>query len=193
MIDDKQEISRNGWRCRVCGHDKYIHYYDTFYCASCSTVFKNIWMFGLESVNVKFLSLDAVLPKRAKEGDVGYDLVAIDDTIIFSGQVEMVHTGIAIKLPNNTEAQIRTRSGLGKDGIIVANSPGTIDTGYTGEICVLLHNTTTLSYQVHKGDRIAQMLITTKMPYTLNVVDELPVTDRGSDGFGSTGIKTVKE
>ncbi len=186
---DKKIILKD-WCCRICGNNEYIHNYDTFYCAKCSTVFKNVWMFSLDQVMVKLLSNDAVLPKRIKKGDVGYDLSSIDTGIIKPNSIVMIHTGIAIKLPDNTEAQIRTRSGLGKKGIIIANSPGTIDSQYTGQICVLLHNTTNTEYMVNKGDRIAQMLITTKMPYTLKEVEELPETDRGSDGFGSTGIKT---
>ena len=190
MPNDKKEAAiRKNWRCRVCGHNMYIHDYDTCYCGNCSTVFKNIWMFGLESVAVKFLLDDAILPKRAKEGDVGYDLSSVNVRTIFPHTIDVIHTGIAIKLPDNTEAQIRTRSGLGKKGIIVANSPGTIDNAYTGEICVLLHNTSNEIFYVEKGDRIAQMLITTKLPYTLKVVDELPETERGADGFGSTGMK----
>jgi dUTP pyrophosphatase len=173
--------------CRVCGNHSYFHHYDTYYCASCGVVFKNVYMFTLPDVKIITIHDDAVIPTRAKEGDIGMDLYSVDDVIITAGTVKMVHTGICIKLPNNTEAQIRSRSGMGKKGIMVANQPGTIDTGYTGEICILLYNSRKESYIVKKGDRIAQMIIAPKIPYKLKEVEALEETERGSAGFNSTG------
>jgi dUTP pyrophosphatase len=144
-------------------------------------------MFTLPYVKIVTIHEDAVIPTRAKEGDIGMDLYSVDDVIITSGKVEMIHTGICIKLPKNTEAQIRSRSGMGKKGIMVANQPGTIDTGYTGEICVLLYNSKDDEYIVKKGDRIAQMVIAPKLPYKFKEVQELEETERGSAGFNSTG------
>jgi len=189
MVDIKSDGLHvdNKFVCRICGHNSYYSYYDTFYCAVCSTVFKNPYMFTLPDVNIKLLNADAIVPLRAKDGDVGYDLFSVDNVTILPGTVEMIHTGISIELPSCHEAQVRSRSGMGKKGIIVSNQPGTIDTGYRGEICVLLLNTTNDSYIINKGDKIAQMLITPKLPYRFKVVEELTETERGDAGFNSTG------
>jgi len=177
----------NRFVCRICGNNSYYSYYDTYYCSSCSVVFKNPYIFTLPNINIKLLSNDAILPIRAKDGDVGYDLFSIENITLYPGIVEMVHTGVSIELPKNTEAQIRSRSGMGYKGIIITNSPGTIDTGYRGEICVLMLNTTNKPYDIFISDKIAQMLITTKLPYEFKIVDELTETERGNDGFNSTG------
>jgi dUTP pyrophosphatase len=138
---------------------------------------------------LKKLSENAVVPKYAHYGDAGMDLYCSESVSIAPNGRCLVHTGIAIQLPDGYEAQIRSRSGLAlKKGIFVLNSPGTIDTGYTGEIGVVLMNTTKDKFDVNVGDRIAQMVIE---PITLGkaiVVDELDTTERGAGGFGSTGV-----
>lgn len=101
----------------------------------------------------------------------------------------LIPTGIFISLPEGFEAQIRPRSGTAyKHGITVLNSPGTIDSGYTGEIKVLLVNLSTDDYMLQDGDRIAQMVIAKHETIDWEEVDVLEKTERGDGGFGSTGI-----
>lgn len=141
------------------------------------------------NILVKRLSEEAVVPKFAHAGDAGADLVSVEDVIIPAGERVLVSTGIAIELQPYMEAQIRPRSGLAiKNGITVLNTPGTIDCQYRGEVKVILYNTSPVEFHVEKGMRIAQMVIT-KLPETLFVeVDKLSETERGSGGFGSTGV-----
>ena len=138
------------------------------------------------------------LPKYETEGAAGLDLFAAtkEDTkiIITPRKAEMIPTGIAISVPSGYEAQIRPRSGLAaKNGITVLNSPGTIDSDYRGEILVMLINHSNKDFEILRGMRIAQMVISKIEQFNLISVDELDTTDRGKDGFGSTGISTEKD
>lgn len=174
--------------CRICGHDSYHRSYDLFTCAGCGVGMALPSLFTLP--NVKFIKLhpDAVTPARAKDGDVGYDVCAIKDVILYPNVVEMVETGISVELPPNTEIQVRPRSGLAlKQGIMVANSPGTIDTGYRGPCNILMFKTGKLPYIIHKGDKIAQFVVAPRMPYKFVEVDTLTDSKRGEKGFGHTG------
>ena len=100
----------------------------------------------------------------------------------------LIPTGLYIALPDGTEAQIRPRSGLAfKNGVTVLNSPGTIDADYRGEVKVLLINLSDTPFEIKDGDRIAQMVIAKFEHISWNVTSELPETNRGSGGFGSTG------
>lgn len=176
------------WNCRICGGDSYSPAYDVFRCDVCSVHFSSPDFFTLPEVKFIKLDEDAVEPTRAVDGDVGYDAVSIEDAKIFPGRTVMVKTGISVQLPPNTEMQVRARSGLAKKhGIMVINGPGTIDTGYRGPCNVLLHNTSDAVFVVTKGDKIAQFLVTTKLPYTFKEVTELDQTERGAGGFGHTG------
>jgi dUTP pyrophosphatase len=137
------------------------------------------------------------LPKYETEGAAGLDLFAAtkEDTkiIIPPRKAEMIPTGIAISVPSGYEAQIRPRSGLAaKNGITVLNSPGTIDSDYRGEILVMLINHSNKDFEILRGMRIAQMVISKIEQFNLISVDELDTTDRGKDGFGSTGISIKK-
>jgi len=146
---------------------------------------KNIVMI----VKIKKLTKNAIVPSFAHFGDAGADLRSTHNIVIPAGCTELVHTGIAIELEPFTEAQIRPRSGLAaKNGITVLNSPGTVDFGYTGEINVLLHNTSMEDFQVKKDMRLAQMVITELPKVEFVEVDELSDTERGDGGFGSTGL-----
>ncbi len=157
-------------------------------CAGCSAVFHDPKSFTLPEVKFIKLDKDAVMPARAKEGDVGYDAVSIQSAYIFPGETVMVKTGISVQLPPNTEMQVRARSGLAKKhGIMVINGPGTIDTGYRGPCNVLLHNSSKEVFTITAGDKIAQFLVTPKLPYTFVEVDTLDETERGAGGFGHTG------
>ena len=138
------------------------------------------------------------LPKYETEGAAGLDLFAAtkEDTkiIIPPRKAEMIPTGIAISVPHGYEAQIRPRSGLAaKNGITVLNSPGTIDSDYRGEILVMLINHSNKDFKILRGMRIAQMVISKIEQFNLISVDELDTTDRGKDGFGSTGISIKKD
>jgi len=138
------------------------------------------------------------LPKYETEGAAGLDLFAATKEnkkiLIAPNSAEMIPTGIAIAVPSRYEAQIRPRSGLAvKNGITVLNSPGTIDSDYRGEILVILINHSKKDFEVVRGMRIAQMVISKIEQFNLISVDELNTTDRGKDGFGSTGISTRKD
>lgn len=138
------------------------------------------------------------LPKYETEGAAGLDLFAATKEnkkiLIAPNSAEMIPTGIAIAVPSGYEAQIRPRSGLAaKNGITVLNSPGTIDSDYRGEILVMLINHSKKDFEVVRGMRIAQMVISKIEQFNLISVDELNTTDRGKGGFGSTGISTRKD
>jgi dUTP pyrophosphatase len=132
---------------------------------------------------------DAVLPAYAHPSDAGMDVRSVDDLVITPGRRALVHTGLVMALPPMYEAQVRPRSGLAlKNGITVLNTPGTIDSGYRGEVGVILANFGEEDFVVRKGDKIAQIVIA---PVTQPVIEETETvdeTDRGAGGFGSTGV-----
>jgi dUTP pyrophosphatase len=133
---------------------------------------------------------DIPLPRYMTPLSAGLDLCAAlkKDITLNRGQIALVPSGFAIALPRGFEAQIRPRSGLAvKHGIGIINSPGTIDADYRGEIKVGLINLVEEAYTIHRGDRIAQMVIQQVYQARLQVVEELDETDRGDGGFGSTG------
>lgn len=132
-----------------------------------------------------------LLPKYAKPGDAGMDLMAdvTESIIIKPFERKLIPTGIKIKLPSGYEAQVRPRSGLAlKKGITVLNSPGTIDSQYIGEVGVILINFGSEDFVVNTGDRIAQMVIAKHETAEWNSVDELESTERGEGGFGHTNV-----
>lgn len=132
----------------------------------------------------------AKIPEYAHIGDAGMDLFSIEEKTIKSGETALVHTGIKIELPENTEAQIRPRSGLAlKNSITVLNTPGTIDEGYRGEIGVILINHGKEEFKVEKHMKIAQMVINQVLKVNVVEVNELSDTERAEGGFGSTGVK----
>lgn len=148
----------------------------------------------MNAVDVKIVNKSGnPMPAYATPGSAGMDLRASlesDVTILPMGRA-IVPTGVYIQLPEGYEAQIRPRSGLAaKSGITVLNSPGTIDSDYRGEICALLVNLSDVPFVVHTGDRICQMVISRHERATLTPVDALDNdTERGSGGFGHSGIK----
>ncbi len=140
-------------------------------------------------VLIKRLHSDAVIPHYAHGPleDAGLDLCSVADTVLVPNVAQAVATGLSIELPPGYECQVRPRSGLAlKNSITVANSPGTIDPGYRGEVKVILLNLGRENYQVHKGDRIAQMVVAKYEAIEL-VESELSETERGAGGFGSSG------
>ena len=130
------------------------------------------------------------LPQRAQPGDAGLDLyAAIDATLEAGGGRALVPTGLAISIPEGYAGFVQPRSGLAlKHGVTCLNTPGLIDSGYRGELKVILVNTDPAQpYEVKKGERIAQLVIQEVAQTRLKEVDELPSSDRGEGGFGSTG------
>ena len=146
----------------------------------------------MTEILIKRLSKDVSLPKYETEGSSGLDLAAnIDKQIKISpGKSQIIPTGLAVAIPKNFEIQIRPRSGLAaKSQISVLNTPGTIDADYRGELKVILINLSDKVFVVEKGLRIAQMVLSPVIKAKLKEVTELENTERGSGGFGSTGIK----
>jgi dUTP pyrophosphatase len=128
-------------------------------------------------------------PVYQTSGAAGCDLISSCDQIIDPHDWGIIPTGLFIEIPDGYEAQIRSRSGLAaKNGVFVLNSPGTIDNDYRGEIKVILANTSHHPFIIKKGDRIAQMVFSPVTQATFESATELSKTDRGTGGFGSTGI-----
>jgi len=141
-------------------------------------------------VLIKKLRPDAVVPRYMTAHAAGLDLsAALDEPLeVAVGQRVAISTGLAIKLPDGYEAQVRPRSGLARDhGITLVNAPGTIDADYTGPIVVLLINHGDHAVRIEPGQRIAQLVVSPVVQAELSCVDELPSTERGGGGFGSTG------
>ena len=131
---------------------------------------------------------DIPLPCRQTREAAGFDLCAAADVVLPAHGFGAVGTGLAVELPERTEAQVRPRSGLAaKHGIGILNSPGTIDADYRGEIRVVLFNTSDRDYQVRRGDRIAQLVFSVLTDVELVEADSLSETGRGTGGFGHTG------
>jgi dUTP pyrophosphatase len=128
------------------------------------------------------------LPNYATSGAAGLDLRSAEALILKAGARALVATGLSIALPENYEAQVRSRSGLAvKYGVTVLNSPGTIDCDYRGEIKVPMINHGTEDFEITRGDRIAQMVIAPVVQVQLLEVSSLDGTTRGASGFGSSG------
>ena len=129
------------------------------------------------------------LPAYATAGAAGMDVVSAENLILRPGMRHAVATGFAVAIPPGYEIQVRPRSGLAlKHGISVPNTPGTIDSDYRGPLGVALINLGDAAYTIHHGDRIAQAVIAPVLQVLFAVVDRLSDTDRGSGGFGSTGL-----
>jgi dUTP pyrophosphatase len=173
------------------------------------------------NVKIKRLHPDAVIPRYAHEFDAGFDLVAVEDVVIEPGETKLVRTGLAISLPSGYELQVRPRSGISlrtKLRVVL----GTVDAGYRGEIGVIVDNIAPKdldgmpceyfalsienkplpeyksnfvegTYIIRKGDRIAQAVIKPVEQAHFVEVDELDETERGANGFGSSGVKQLDE
>lgn len=128
-------------------------------------------------------------PRYAHPGDAGADLVAREGVVLGPGERALVPTGVAIALPDGYVALVHPRSGLAaKHGITIVNAPGTVDAGYRGEIMVTLLNTDREhSFEVHRGDRIAQLVVQQVSRARFVRADSLPGSHRGAGGFGSSG------
>lgn len=144
---------------------------------------------GTVEVRIVKTHEDAILPHYVHAGDSGMDLYSIEDGMIPPGETALVRTGLKIAVPEHYEAQIRPKSGLAlKYAVTLTNTPGTIDSGYRGEVCVILINHGRVPYHVQKHAKIAQLVICPVVRATLVEVESLDETTRGDGGFGSTGL-----
>ena len=136
---------------------------------------------------------NSVSPKYAYQTDSGFDLHSVEDTWIFENDRKLISTGIHLDIPDGYEVQIRSKSGLAlNQGLFVLNSPGTIDSGFSGEIQVILFNTTKNRIKIEKGQKIAQAVLCPVVSgkwVDLIEENEINKKDRNENGFGSTGLK----
>lgn len=142
-------------------------------------------------MRVQFRKIDpsARLPEYAHPGDAGMDVFSIEETTLAPGGRALVRTGLVMILPPDAEAQVRSRSGLAlKHGVAVLNSPGTIDSGYRGEVGVILINHGDEPFKVEKGMKVAQIVVAPVVRAEIAETTEIDVTERGAGGFGSTGV-----
>jgi dUTP pyrophosphatase len=143
-------------------------------------------------IKFKKLHPSAAVPVYSKPGDAGADLFSIDWGILEPGERRLIRTGIAIEIPEGYVGLVHPRSGLAaKLGISIVNAPGTIDSGYRGEILVNLINTNTTPYSFCIGDRIAQIVFQEVYQAYFEKVEELSESDRGVSGIGSTGVNNA--
>ena len=138
-------------------------------------------------VAVRRLRPDAEIPRQAYDGDAGLDLAACEPAVLEPGERAIVSTGVAVEIPQGYAGFVQPRSGLAaRHGIAIVNSPGLIDSGYRGEIRVVLLNTGREPFSVEAGMRIAQLVIAPVASVRLVEVDELAASERGARGFGSS-------
>lgn len=142
-------------------------------------------------IDIKMLDQGIEPPAYAQPGDAGADLRSRVDLTLEPGERALVPTGVAIALPEGFVGLVHPRSGLAaKHGITIVNAPGTVDSGYRGELMVCLLNTDrSQPFVIQRGDRIAQLVIQKFEAATFNVVESLSETERGTAGFGSTGVQ----
>lgn len=135
---------------------------------------------------------DAVTPKYAYPSDSGFDLYSTEEVTISGGDRQLIPTGIHIDIPEGYEIQVRSKSGLAlKQGLMVLNSPGTVDQGYTGEIQIIMFNTTKNKVKIDKGQKVAQAVLCPVVSGKwINIIEknEINSKDRNENGFGSTGL-----
>jgi dUTP pyrophosphatase len=143
-----------------------------------------------KEMNVKKLHELAQVPQYQSAGAAGFDFHSVIEIVIMPGETEIIPTGLAFQIPEGQEIQVRPRSGMSaKTKIRVANSPGTIDSDFQGEVKIILDNTGVTPYTVRVGDRIAQGVLANVSRAIFDVVGEFDiVTERGEKGFGSSGV-----
>ena len=140
-------------------------------------------------VKIQRIDKNAKLPSYAHAGDAGMDVYSNEDYKLMPGERKLFSTGIKIAVPNDYECQTRPKSGLAiKHGISIVNSPGTIDSGYRGEVGIILINQGKEPYHVEKGSKIAQLVFNKVETAELEEVEALDETSRNEGGFGSTGL-----
>jgi len=139
------------------------------------------------NLKVKRLNLEAQLPSRATDGSGYYDIYSTEDKVIEAGKLSKISTGWIFEIPERFILDIRPRGGLSNSSILIANSPGTLDSDYRGELFILLLNLSPNAYQVKIGDRIAQVNLQKVSPLSFTEVNIVSKTQRGEGALGSTG------
>lgn len=141
---------------------------------------------------LKYTNTNSSEPEYAYQSDSGFDLRSTEDLWIFAGDRKLVPTGLRFDIPDGYEIQVRSKSGLAlKQGLMVLNSPGTVDSGYQGEVKVILFNTSNQNIKIEKGQKIAQAVVCPVVNgkwVNLIKVETIDEKDRNDKGFGSTGI-----
>lgn len=141
-------------------------------------------------LKVKLLNENATVPKRGSDKASGLDLACLEDITLYPKETRLIRTGVAFEIPEGYEIQVRARSGLSlKTDFRIANGIGTVDQDYTGECCVIGWNHGNRVIEFKAGDRIAQAILCPVVLPTIEVIDSIKETERGSDGFGSTDKK----
>ena len=145
-----------------------------------------------QELSVQFQRLpsnpDLPLPARATPQATGYDIRSAVEVVLNPGEIRLISTGLIMELPEGMECQVRPRSGLAlKYGITLPNSPGTIDPDYRGEVKIIIQNLGSEQVTLIRGERVAQLVFSLFESPEVSEVKELSITDRGEDGFGSTG------
>lgn len=138
---------------------------------------------------VKTIHEDAIVPQYQEKGDAGFDFHVVEDIKIKPRETKVAKTGLKVAIPRGFSMDVRPRSGLSlKTALRVANAPGTIDSGYRGEVGIICWNTGDELIALSKGSRIAQGIINIAPRADFVVTDELPESDRGEGGFGHSGL-----
>jgi dUTP pyrophosphatase len=146
-------------------------------------------------IQIKLLDKDLPMPRYQHEGDAGLDLPSRVDFVLEPGERAMIPTGIAVAIPRGYAGFVLPRSGLAaRHGIALVNSPGLVDSGYRGEMAIIMINTDPREpFHIKRGDRIAQLVIQKVVEATTVEVSELDETSRGGGGFGSTGRSNERQ
>lgn len=140
-------------------------------------------------IKIKKLNENAIIPQYQSAQSAGFDLHALESSVLKTGKSALVSTGLAFEIEEGYEVQVRPRSGLAlKNGISVLNTPGTIDSDYRGEIKIILMNFSSEDFIINAGDRIAQAVVSKVYQAEFEIVELLSDTKRGSGGFGSSGV-----
>lgn len=145
------------------------------------------------NIKVQKTREDAIIPEYAHEEDAGMDVYSTKDYLLLPKHRTLIGTGLKIEIPKGYEMQIRPKSGLAlREGITVLNTPGTIDSSYTGEAGIILINHSSKPYKIEKGQKIAQIIFNKIERVKFVETDKIKTTNRGNNGFGSTGLKNEK-
>jgi dUTP pyrophosphatase len=141
-------------------------------------------------VPLRRLDPELPIPRHAHEGDAGADLYAREAATLAPGERRLVPTGVAVAIPAGHVGLVTPRSGwAARSGVSIVNTPGIVDSGYRGELVVILINHGAVPVEIARGDRIAQLVVLPVVAVEFEVVDELDETGRGTGGFGSTGTR----
>jgi len=142
-------------------------------------------------IKIKKVHEKAIVPKYARKGDAGMDVYSVEGLIVKSKERKLISTGLSFEIPEGFEIQVRPKSGLALNhGLTIVNTPGTLDSGYRGELKVILLNTGENDYEIKPGEKIAQIVLARYEQAEIEEVSELSDSERGAGGFGSTGLKT---